>query len=707
MKNAIKISDEKIVELVQPLLDDAQTWADQVSSERVKCAELYNMAKLGNEVDGFSQQVASVVFDTVNWLLPGLEEIFCSSEFIELSGDDTDQADRVKKLLRYQLFRRQKGAKAIREWLHDALMFHNSIFKIAYEQDVDMRSERYERLTLQDVQELVSGGDVILSSYDEVEEVVETEAGPQPVDVLENVKALRRVENYVGPKVECIPPWEFRISSGSLDIDSARVVSHQVKRTLHDIMMGEKTGQYRKGVAAKVKKDGERFNADHASHEERTALYEVDELDTGDITGGYQSDEAEAAPSSEYLVEEIYTRLDIDGDGLLEQVIVWKSGKVILNVIENPYGRPPFRAGKVFEVPHRFEGKPLPLLLRDDQVEMTNMQRIFTDAAAESTYGTLITSDATLANQWAKRTVADVIITTNSNSESFSFERPDQPGKTILEAMEMKRMNTERKTGVNSLNQGLTADSMGKTATGTMALQNAGQQRQRLYAKTLGEPFEDVIRDCIKINQMWPPKDAIRIVGREGLEVAPDDLQGEFAIRIDVGVGPQDKAMQAQHLEAHFQKLANVLIPQGVAGPEHLIKTELKIGKLLNTSFADLQFGEEEFNTIQQLQEQINAQEQEKARLNQVVEALSGRLQELHGQQQGQPLPGGHPGAANQPGAGGSGFVGNSVLPGAAGPHGPGPGHASTGLGPTPNRGVQGDPGAPGIAPGPEQHGLG
>lgn len=699
MPDTIKISDEKILDLVQPLLDDAKSWADQVSSERVKCSELYNMAKLGNEVPGFSQQVASVVFDTVNWLLPGLEEIFCSPEFIELSSEDADQADRVQKLLRHQLFRRQKGAKAIREWLHDALMFHNSIFKVSYEQDVDMVTERYDRLSMEDVNELVSSGDVYLTSYDEVVEPVETETG---LDMrLENVKALRRVENYVGPKVECIPPWEFRLSSGSLDIDSARVVSHQVKRTLHDIKMGEQTGKYRKGVAAKVKEAGERFNADQASHEERTSLYEVDQLDTGDITGGYQAEEAEASPCSEYLVEEIYTRLDIDGDGLLEHVIVWKSGKVVLNVVENPYGRPPFRAGKIFEVPHRFEGKPLPLLLRDDQVEMTNMQRIFTDAAAESAYGTLITSDAVLANQWANRTVADVIITSNSNPESFSFERPDQPGKTLLDAAEMKRMNTERKTGVNSLNQGLTADSMGKTATGTMALQNAGQQRQRLYAKTLGEPFEDVIRDCIKINQMWPPKEAVRIIGRDMLEVAPGDLQGEFSIRIDVGVGPQDKAMQAQHLEAHFQKLASVLIPQGVAGPEHLIKTELKIGKLLNTSFEDLQFNDDEINTINQLQEHINAQEQEKAQLQQVVQDLSGKLQAV----QGQPFPGGGVGGPYQPGTGGPGPAGQPVLPGPAGPHGPGPAIEPAGPLSAPDGGVPGVPGAAYPAPGPE--GLG
>jgi len=61
----IQISDDDIRDIITPELDRAKDWQTQLSDERRKCRELYDMAPLGNEVLGFSSTVESTVFEVV------------------------------------------------------------------------------------------------------------------------------------------------------------------------------------------------------------------------------------------------------------------------------------------------------------------------------------------------------------------------------------------------------------------------------------------------------------------------------------------------------------------------------------------------------------------------------------------------------------------------------------------------------------------
>lgn len=610
----IKISDEEILELIQPDIDQAEDWARQLSDERKKCNDLYNREKLGNEQDGFSRHVAAVVFDTINWLLPGLDAIFTHPDFFTVLMENNDRAEKNKKLLRNQLFSQQDGGTQLLTYMEVALRYHNGVIKVWFDEQYDTVSEEFDELNQMQFAMLQQEG-YEASKFDQVETVQEDGL---MVVTYQNVKMVKREEIFRGPKVEALPPWEFLISPGAKSIDEARLVIHRTRKTIDDITRKEMSGVYRKGSANAAAEEKHDALDVPELREEWEAIYTTDDLDVADIEGnGFDTENERLGPGMTVFVDEIHTRLDIDGDGLLENVIIWKTGQVILNVVESPYKRPPFRSGKLFNVPFRFEGAPLPIHLEDDQREMTNLQRIFTDASAEAAYGTMVTSDATFASQWANRTIGDTLLHPSLQAGGFDNVKPDQPGKTILEAIEMKRTDYERTSGVNSLNQGLTADSMGKTATGTMALQNAGQQRQKFYAKLLGGPLKKVLKDMMWINQTWPPKEAFTLIGKDAVQITTEDLQGRHDIEIEVGVGPQDRMQQAQVLEQHFQKLAKALIPAGVAGPEHLIRTERKIGKLMGVSVDDLQFSDEEFSTLQRMQ--------------QTIQQLQGQLQQITG----------------------------------------------------------------------------
>ncbi|SME89391.1 portal protein [Desulfovibrio gilichinskyi] len=657
MAKDIKIKDTEVIRMIAPYQAKSERWQENLSTERKACLALYNMDKLGNEQKGWSQAVASTVWDAVEWLKPGLSSIFAHPDFAEIKMVDTARAKRIKKAIRYQMFRKNKGKREIRSWLHDTLLYHYGVIKVFHKTDFDLETLKHDKLSLEEMEQLVNEVDIQISKYDEVE----TEVPVPPLEWLmnggdkvtteihyEKVKAVRRKVKYAGPSMECIPPWEFYTTPGCKDLDSSPFVAHRKKKTLHDIKRGELTGQYVKGSHKKLQ-DHLESNESPEVMDEYRATYEADNLDVDELGGieiSTSKEDQAISPNSEVFVWECYLRMDIDQDGLLEPVIATICGDVVLQLEENPYKRPPFRVGRLYEIAHRFEAKPLPLVLRDDQMELTNLQRILVDAAADSAYGNIITSDPEFAKQWANRQIGDVIL--SQAFDKFKEVRPKQPGGILLDAKETIRVGSERKTGVSSVNQGIDDNSYGKTATGVMALQSAGMQRQKFNADVLADTMEEVFRDFVEINHLFPPQEMHNPHASEKDQIQQNDFDilDDFDITVNIGVGPQDRQNQAAILEKHFQKVVQVFLPQGLAKPEHLLAIEEAIGKLLDTPVDGLQCSVDEFDELKKIKQQCQQLAGELQSAKQQLAAVTGRgiaptggNGGTGGASQGQPVP--------------------------------------------------------------------
>uniref|UniRef100_A0A6M3XMF3 Putative portal protein n=1 Tax=viral metagenome TaxID=1070528 RepID=A0A6M3XMF3_9ZZZZ len=659
----INISDEKIIEIVRPLLEKAINWNEQKSVERMKAADLYHMKKFGNERSGWSEEVASTVFDTVEWSKPDLTAIFTHPDFFSIKMSDSKRAEMIKKVVRYQMFRKQKGAKEIRAWIHDTLLYHNGTMKTYYMVDYDLKKETFERLTIDQMDQITQDENISILQATEVEEVVPGQINPQMYqgnsfggsggtgvmggggagyqpEVLqmqtetsfENVKVVKKVIKYAGPCVKCCPQWEFLILPAQKDEEKSPLIGQMFRLTLDEVRKRELLGEYRKGSYDKLKEHLEALGSKSIEIEsEIESQFTTDNLDyTTNETGSIDNTtDGPLLSANEFWAYELYLRLDIDGDKLLEPVILTMSvGDTVLNLVENPYEKPVFCSSAIYEIAHRFEGKCLPLVLESDQKELTNLQRIYTDSAADSAYGTIITGSKTLQENWNTRKPGDVVIMVDFNPEQFQELRPAPPSDSLLDIMDKKQQNAERKVGVNSLNQGINEEDV-KTATGTALLQRAGQKMQSFRARVLGDVPEEIIRQFIRINQMNPPKG---MVLPDGTQI-PDDLfnvDEDFDIEIDVGLSPNSQAIQAQSLMQHQQWVMNFGIPNGACGIEHAIKTQKKIGRLLDVAFDELMYSEEEINTVNQLKQQLQQLQQQAQQMGMQMQPMQQRL----GQQQ-------------------------------------------------------------------------
>lgn len=642
MAKSVSLSDDDILALVTPDIDRARAHQTELSRQREESYALYRFEPLGNERQGFSQVVDSIAWNSVEALKPSLHAIF-TGDFFSLTSNDEQRAKKFKDYLRYILFRKQNGKRILKDWIHDSLVnLPGGVMKCCYREDYDLETKTFDVLTAEQFEAMNADTNIKITKYDEVMVAAVEQPAPyidentgqlvQPEAVLEvatyeNVKVVRKTVKFAGPSVEVVPAWEFYYVPGYAEISECPFVAHKVRKTLDEIRKGERSGKYRKGIYKKVKDKVAARVSNPDTLGEIQRMFDVDGLTSPEnaLPNKAYDDTSIRANSNEVDVWECYIQADIDGDGLLEPTIVTICEDVVLKEPEeNPYGGPPFILGYYHREPHKIEGLPLPLALRHEQLEQTNLRRLIVDSAAESTYRTVITQDRNIARQWAARVMGDAII---GNPEGVRESAVNPPSQFVLRAKELGDSSIEKKTGITSYNQGLDANSLNKTATGISAIMTASQMRQKYTAQGFADSVEELLRQMIAIVQLYPPADVVRLTGSP-IEITPDDLQGKFDIEIDVGTGPQEKQATAMALDQHIQFLTQVGVPMGIATPAHLAQTVYKKYEVLDINAKNL------LKPIEEIQQMPANQGQQQAQMQQQMQQMDQRIKQADSEMQ-------------------------------------------------------------------------
>ncbi len=641
----IKQTDEELLAELKPEMDLAKGLQDELASAREDYYSAFRMKAYGNERDGWAQSISPVIWNHVQWQIPSLMEIFHEDCFT-LRSKDEERAENFRQLLKFQMFRKHDGYRKFYDFFFDAELYHYAVFKVYKKDDYDIVVTTHDRLSEEQMLQLTSDPDTQVTKFEEVNAPATVNDLGQEVrpamHFYDNVKAIHRVVTYSGACFEVTPPWEFFFSPdsklgdwGSID---GRCIYHEVKRNLDYIRKKEKSGAYRKGSYEEcldlVGAETANFNI---SIDEQAVKSDLDDV-------SMVHDQAEQELLKELRIQEVYYKMDIDNDGLLESVIITLAEKdVILSIVENPYGRAPFRIGSIAPEPHKILGVPMPSVLDNDQKVMTNLLRLIQDGAAMSIYRNPVTPNQNMFLQLQNRKPFAVI---KGDPNQLGEIKVSDPGQFILKAYELMQGEREEKTGISRYNQGLDADSLNKTATGIQTMSNASSKRLRMIARLLGNgPLMGVLRDFIYINQKWPPQMDFQKLGID-IRANQNDLDGNYEIEIDVGVGPGEKQSMANQLDLLIQFGTQAGIPMGIMEPIHILRAQKRKGRLLDMSYGEFFIDEQELKRRQQ----IAAQQQAAAAAT--------------GQQPGPGQPGGNqpPGQGGQrvsPGAG----RGQQVLP--------------------------------------------
>lgn len=462
-----------------------------------------------------SDLVSTDVADTIEWALPSLMKVFTGSdEVITIAGvteEDDNKAETMQELLVYQLQRQNKFFPILYNWIKDSLITGLGIIKCYWERTEGYTTEQ-AKLNNEALQALIQTG----------VEVTDIQ-GP---DIYGDFDVTYQSPYYVknAPKIENILISEFIYSPDAKSLDEANFVAH--KRTVTMSYLREREAQ---GVYANI----DDIKVDKFKGSSYDPIDEVVDDNYVDIT------QEEQKARQEVVIYECYTKIDINGDGILEDMIITICGDTIIRMEQNYMGRHPFFAISPTKDPHRIWVKrsyaELIGELQDLKVALT--RQIMQNVALTNDPKMLLDETAINIDDFVQGRKV-VRMKAGHSLHEVAMPMPVTPLSpqtfTFLEWVEGQK---ENRTGITRYNQGLDANSLNKTATGISAILGQSSQRLELVARMFAETgLYELFRFMVSLNQKFIDQaTVIRLTNKE-MRITPEDLDGSFDLIVNAGI---------------------------------------------------------------------------------------------------------------------------------------------------------------------------
>ena len=463
-----------------------------------------------------SDLVSTDVADTIEWALPSLMKVFTGSdEVITIAGvteEDDTKAETMQELLVYQLQRQNNFFTVLYNWMKDSLIVGMGIIKCYWE-----RTEGYTTETS------VLNNEA-LQALTQTGVTIEDIQGP---DQFGDFSVTYQLPYYRknAPKLENILVSEFLYSPDAKSLEEANFVAHKRKVTMSYLREREAQGVYANIDDIRVNGNYNGMNVD-----------QVEQV-IGDNYVDINKDEQTAR--QEVVIYECYTKIDINNDGILEDMIITICGDTIIRMEQNYMGRHPFFAISPTKDPHRIWVKrsyaELIGELQDLKVALT--RQIMQNVALTNDPKMLLDESAINIDDFVQgRKVIRMKAGHSMNEVAMPMNITPLAPQTF-QFLEWIEGQKENRTGITRYNQGLDANSLNKTATGISAILGQSAQRLELVARMFAETgLSELFRFMVSLNQKFiDQQTVIRLTNKE-LKISPEDLDGSFDLIVNAGI---------------------------------------------------------------------------------------------------------------------------------------------------------------------------
>jgi len=520
--NDTGIDEDELVDALRREAEAAESEYDRVREYRQAALDYYEAKPFGNEVDGRSQIILPDVQETIDYMVPSVLRTFVSGdrvvEFEATDEADEDLADEATAAIGYSFMRDQDGYRVLHDWLSDGLLQKYGVTKTGV---VTEEKVQRDRVTISDPVEL--------EGFDgEVESAEPNEDGSYTLELKRTITRKLFTD-------QPIPAEEFRYSARARHEDESDYLAHVPIKTRSDLVdMGFDREQVY-GLPSYTALPRER-----------------------DQDGTWEPD-PESTPALQMVeLREEYARIDIDGDGIAERVQVfrvedeilrWADGQLAIETVDEQ----PFSVFCPFPRPHRLVGYSLADKVMDIQLGRSTIARQLLDGM----YQANLPRPVIATRSMDENTIDDILspiagapIRVTDVNGIAPFQNSFDVGKSLT-VMEWMTGERESRTGITRLNQGLDADALNKTATGTAMMQAQGQQQEEFVARNFAEAFSRLMAKKYRLMRREGEPFKIKVDGQYKQvdpSLWPEDVN--IGIRVGLGTGSKDKRIQARMMLA-------------------------------------------------------------------------------------------------------------------------------------------------------------
>ncbi len=499
-----------------------------LNEQRAIALDFYRGAPFGDEEEGRSQFITRDVAEVVDYMqISILRTIISGSRVVEFEARDEEQrdaADDATELVHWQFMRAQPGKQIIEDGLKAGLLEKTGFFKtmaeptlvieegVATAQEVDEDTSIVWHQAIPDAIELVG--------HDEL-------TGQAITTQLYQVR--RKVDGPVRFVDMAVPNEELRINPEARSLEDASYIQHRVRKSLSWFV---EVGLCDAEEAATLWSDAT----------DATVLGNA--RDAG--RGRRDNDSAGTALNRQVWLSEEHLRWDVDGDGIAERICVLRVGDKVLQLEE--VDEHPFEGWCPFPMPHRLVGQSL----ADKVMDIQRVRSVLMRQAMDAMYFATAPRVAVNVDIEHDDTLADLLSIVPGAPVRYRGSLPPTPLQTpfaapqAFQALEMMVGERESRTGITRLNQGLDADALNKTATGTALMQAQGQQIEEYLARNFAECLARLFAKKLRLMQRYGQPVSLR-VGGEYKTIDPSALKGDMDLAINVGLGSGRKDQRLLH----------------------------------------------------------------------------------------------------------------------------------------------------------------
>jgi hypothetical protein len=567
--SAKKLTDWKNEPSVQDLKNDLleANGSHQVQVEKIK-RWLDNLHVTGtalvNVPKGQSRVQPKLIRKQAEWRYAAMSEPFLSSRDIfkvsPVTWEDREAAQQNQLLLNHQFNTKLKKVAFIDEYVRAAVDEGTAIIRTGWEteeedveelQPVVEFTENFELMPM--FEELVAFKQENPTGFEhevpeelrQAVEMFEAEGIPYEARIIDwqEVTVTKTLKN--DPTLELCDPDNVVIDPTCMgDMNKAGFVVYRFASSL-----------------SQLEKDGRYTNLKHINLQTNNILGEPDNGPDNSSDFNFRD-----KPRQKFTVHEYWGYWDIDGSGLVKPIVAAWVGDVLIRLEENPFPdkRPPFVAVPYLPVRKSLYGEPDGALLEDNQRIIGAVTRGMIDLMGKSANGqTGIRKDAldvTNKRKFEKGQDYEFNANVSPDQVIYTHKYPEIPNSAQF-MLQLQNVEAESLTGVKAFNQGISGDTLGKTATGARGALDAASKREVGILRRLSAGLLEVGRKLIAMNKEFlSDEEIIRITNDSFVAIRRDDLAGNFDLELTISTAEEDN-QKAEELAFILQATGDTMDP--------------------------------------------------------------------------------------------------------------------------------------------------
>jgi len=580
-----QLSEEQIEQIVSKEVDAAEEYSKKRLPRRKESWDRYYGRKLGNEVKGRSKFITRDTMDTIEWMMPFLIRTFVSGDpkiAMKIKGQPAWVGQALFEKIKEDLTDNSPSEFLLfYQWFKDALVSDTAFVKAQYLRDIE-KVDVEMTISPDKIQRLFDDPDVKVKNLEQLPGIV-----PQF-----KVKAV--VDKTIEDRgtADNMPYWEFLTSPDARDINDEHPKGQKTTVTLDYLRRIDRANRVDKKPFFKGLDD-----IAEELHEEAPAYGYNTETSDGEAHTGYDGEPVDNERFSSRSIKtlefvEWYTRIDVDGDGFLEDIVSWLvSGekikdKKLIRWELNKEGLIPISGIKPIIDCYKLYGISwADLVIEIQNLHTMLLRRILDNFDFQNSGRWIVDPEANVdLNSLLNNFPGSAIIGKHDGIKEVTPKGFMSGTFTILDYVKQLK---ENRTGVRDVNQGV-PDPINQTLGGQQLIYSTAMQRLELIARIFAETgITDFYSKMGRLYQKYLKRPFTTETFGDVRTVTPQMIRGKIIMTVNMGVAANIGMQEAQKISGitGFLMGLNKEFP-GLLGPDKIHNISRKY--ITSTGFSDV-----------------------------------------------------------------------------------------------------------------------